>query len=57
MEKDNESTDETKPENSTDGSQENLKDKPITFNSEVDQEIADAYGWTPQQAKEARLYL
>jgi hypothetical protein len=54
MEKDDESTNESKPENSTDGSQENLKDKP---NTEVDQEMADAYGWTPQQAKEARLYL
>ena len=57
MEKDDESTNESKPENSTDGSQENLNDKPNTDNSEVDQEIADAYGWTPQQAKEARLYL
>lgn len=57
MEKDDESTNESKPENSTDGSQENLKDKPNTDNSEVDQEMADAYGWTPQQAKEARLYL
>jgi hypothetical protein len=57
MEKDNESTGESKPENSTDGSQENLKDKPNTYNSEVDQEIADRHGWTPQQAKEARLYL
>jgi hypothetical protein len=25
--------------------------------NEIDQEIADAYGWTPQQADEARLYL
>lgn len=57
MEKDNESTNVSKPENSTASSQENLKDKPNTDNSEVDQEMADAYGWTPQQAKEARLYL
>ena len=54
MEKGDESTNESKPENSTDGSQETLKDKPKT---EVDQEIADEYGWTQQQAKEARLYL
>lgn len=23
----------------------------------VDQELAEEYGWTPQQAREARLYL
>ena len=25
--------------------------------NQIDQEMADAYGWTPQQAEEARLYL
>ena len=57
MEKDNKSMDQSKPEITTDGSQETQKDKPNPSNSEVDQEMADAYGWTPQQAKEAKLYL
>jgi hypothetical protein len=25
--------------------------------NELDQECADEYGWTPQQAEESRLYL
>jgi hypothetical protein len=31
--------------------------KSTYIHNEIDQEIADAYGWTPQQADEARLYL
>ena len=54
MEKDDESTDNPKPDNSAAGSKAN---NPNTSDSEVDQELADEYGWTPQQAKEARLYL
>ena len=54
MEKDDENTDDSKSENSTAGSNKNKRNTP---DSEVDQELADEYGWTPQQAKEARLYL
>ena len=25
--------------------------------NQIDQEMADAYGWTPQQARESQLYL
>jgi hypothetical protein len=57
MEKDDKSTNESKPESSNDGSQGNKDDEPNVPDSEVDQEMADAYGFTPQQAKEARLYL
>jgi len=44
--KDTESTDpEFKDSDSTD------------IYNQIDQEIADAYGWTPQQARESQLYL
>jgi hypothetical protein len=33
------------------------EEKPNNENSKVDQEMADEYGWTPQQAKESGLYL
>lgn len=54
MDKEDESTNESKPENSAAGSKAN---NPNTSDSEVDQELADEYGWTPQRAKQARLYL
>ena len=57
MEKDDKSTNESKPESSNDGSQGNKEEKPNNENSKVDQEMADEYGWTPQQAKESGLYL
>ena len=31
--------------------------EPSENSNQVDQEMADEYGWTPQQAKESRLYL
>ena len=57
MEKDDKNMNESKPESSNEGTQENKDDEPNAPDSEVDQEMADAYGFTPQQAKEARLYL
>jgi hypothetical protein len=30
---------------------------PELSNKKIDQEMADEYGWTPQQAKESGLYL
>jgi hypothetical protein len=57
MEKYDKSTNESKPESSNDGSQGNKEEKPKNKNSKVDQELADEYSWTPQQAEEAKLYL
>jgi len=57
MEKDDESTDGSKSESSDNGSQGNKDDEPNAPDSEVDQEMADEYDWTPHRAKEARLYL
>ena len=54
MDKDDESTDKPKPDNSAAGSKAN---NPNTSDSEIDTELAKEYDWTPQQAKEARLYL
>jgi hypothetical protein len=31
--------------------------KSIYIYNQIDQEMADAYGWTPQQARESQLYL
>ena len=31
--------------------------EPSKNSHQVDQEMADEYGWTPQQAKESSLYL
>ncbi len=31
--------------------------EPSENSHQVDQEMADEYGWTPQQAKESSLYL
>ena len=54
MDKDDESTDKPKPDNSAAGSKAK---NPNTSDSEIDKELAEEYGWTPQQAKEARLNL
>lgn len=45
----NQDTNSTDPES---------KDSKSTYiYNQIDQEMADEYGWTPQQAKESSLYL
>jgi len=39
------------------GSTESAESAPDKQEPYVDQEMADEYGWTPQQAKESTLYL
>ena len=35
-----------------------INDSKSTYTlNKLDQELADQYGWTPQQAEESRLYL
>ena len=48
--------DQLEPETQADSAEsaESVPDKNEPY---VDQEMADEYGWTPQQAKESTLYL
>jgi hypothetical protein len=45
------------PEVVAESSTESAESAPDKQEPYVDQEMADEYGWTPQQAKESTLYL
>jgi hypothetical protein len=45
------------PEVVAESSTESAESAPDKNEPYVDQEMADEYGWTPQQAKESTLYL
>jgi len=55
-----EESQEELPESSQDAESNDpeSKDSKATHScNQIDQEVADAYGWTPQQARESQLYL
>lgn len=51
------SPEESEPLNNEDSTMNNIPESEKVVNNTVDQEMADEYGFTPQQAKAMSLYL